>query len=255
MTPYAYNESSLENPSILVSHDGINWATPNGLINPIDRVGGAAYHSDTDLILHDGTLYCFYRLTSGGVTVPRYRTSRDGVHWSPLTEISTDDAWTSMSIAYHGGQWHCFYTYTTGTRTIGHRTAPSPEGPWSPATPGVLHNFPSNRALWHLDVTRHGGRWLAAIMDGYVGSTGSNGKFVLASSTDGVNWACTGHVMGPGAGEPAETWDSAGLYRPSFYVEGDTVHLYYGGQQRSDIEGRALWWIGKTTVPLKAFPG
>lgn len=54
MTPYPHSNSTLENPSILVSKDGINWIVPPGLKNPIVEkpLGNITnhYNSDPELV-------------------------------------------------------------------------------------------------------------------------------------------------------------------------------------------------------------
>lgn len=259
MTPLAYFEEDLENPSILASHDGVNWVVPNGLRNPIDRVAGGVYHSDIDLIIHDGVMYCFYRLTYGGTTVPRFRTSTDGVHWSPLTVIDTVDgsSWTSLSIVHHGGMWHSFYLDKDqdGIRTIGHRTALRPEGPWGNHQAAPILGMPPSRSIWHLDVVRHRGRWLAAISDTLGVYTGDRGRLLLATSADGLNWQVSAYAMDMA---PEGAWDDQALYRPSFYVDDMTQNaiLYYGGigKQRPGDPGQK-WQIGLAhPIPLKRWP-
>ena len=50
MTPFPKGKEAFENPSILVSHDGLRWQVPTGLSNPLaqtpERKG---YNSDPDL--------------------------------------------------------------------------------------------------------------------------------------------------------------------------------------------------------------
>lgn len=256
MTPLAFFDEDLENPSILASHDGDTWVVPNGLRNPIDRATGNYYHSDPDLVLVGGIMYCFYRLTQrSGATVPRFRTSTDGVHWSPLTVISSPDAWTSMAVVHHAGLWHAFYVQSgvAPNRVIRYRTAADPAGPWSAPVDGPLAGLPTTRDIWHIDVVRHSGRWLLVGSDSYAGQTGSDGKVLFASSPDGTSWRVGPHIIGKGA---AGSWDADMLYRPSFWVDGDTVNLYYGGvQPQQSGEPSSSWWIGKTEIPLKVFPG
>lgn len=252
MTPLAFFNEDLENPSILASHDGETWVLPNGLRNPIDRAVGNYYHSDPDLVLVGKVMYCFYRLTArSGATVPRYRTSTDGVNWSPLTVIDTADAWTSLALAHHGGLWHAFYVQSgvATNRVIRYRTATDPAGSWSAPIDAPLVGLPTTRDVWHMDVVRHGGRWLLVGSDSYAGQTGSNGKIFLATSTDGTSWQCSPHVVGLG---PPGAWDGSMLYRPSFWVDGATVHLYYGGVEATVPS--SSWWIGKTEVPLRLWP-
>lgn len=53
-TPYPGFNYSLENPSFLVSHDGVTWSTPSGITNPVaPRPKGSLpgnYNSDPELI-------------------------------------------------------------------------------------------------------------------------------------------------------------------------------------------------------------
>lgn len=56
ITPYPNGDDAYENPSLLVSSDGLDWALPCGLQNPLDIKPGtrysdpAHYNSDPDLI-------------------------------------------------------------------------------------------------------------------------------------------------------------------------------------------------------------
>lgn len=253
MTPLAYFDESLENPSILVSRDGNNWIVPNGLRNPIDRAYVPTYHSDPDLVLHEGVMYCFYRISEGPTSIVRVRSSTDGVHWSPLTIISEESGWTSLSVIVHQGVWHAFHVQNVGlARTIAHRTAPSPYGPWSAAELGVLHGKPENRNPWHLDVVRHDGKWLAIILEVGGMSTGTDGRILAATSIDGVEWWCGSHLLNPQPG----SWDDESLYRPSMYVQGNFAHVYYGGNRtQREGEPRGSWWIGRAApIPLNRWP-
>ena len=53
MEPYPYGDDYFENPSLLVSDDGLHWLLPEGLSNPVvdppPRRG--AWNSDGDLII------------------------------------------------------------------------------------------------------------------------------------------------------------------------------------------------------------
>lgn len=57
ITPYPNGDDAFENPSLLVSQDGLSWDLPCGLRNPLDIKPGtrysdpAHYNSDPDLIL------------------------------------------------------------------------------------------------------------------------------------------------------------------------------------------------------------
>src|SRR5436190_6416072 len=51
-TPYPNGNEAAENPSILASHDGLNWLVPDGLTNPLvpPILVGKAFNSDPDLL-------------------------------------------------------------------------------------------------------------------------------------------------------------------------------------------------------------
>lgn len=67
LTPYPYFKSALENPSLLVSQDGLNWNNPPGIKNPLEPkpIGslGDNYNSDPELIYDpdQNTLILYWR--------------------------------------------------------------------------------------------------------------------------------------------------------------------------------------------------
>ncbi|MDD4289905.1 MAG: DUF2341 domain-containing protein [Patescibacteria group bacterium] len=54
MTPYPNGNPDYENPSIVVSNDGVSWVTPDGPTNPIDSQPGG-YNSDPDIVYDEET--------------------------------------------------------------------------------------------------------------------------------------------------------------------------------------------------------
>lgn len=80
-----------ENPSILVSNDGIKWQEPENFNNPIDEVSQSEnrnkYHfSDAALVYNDKSyqLECWYRYSKNGVLDQIYRRkTNNGKDWQP----------------------------------------------------------------------------------------------------------------------------------------------------------------------------
>lgn len=76
MTPYQNGDDSYENPSLLVSRDGIKWIVPPGLQWPIDIKPGtknsnpANYNSDPELIFDcgDNCLLLYWRESIVGIS-------------------------------------------------------------------------------------------------------------------------------------------------------------------------------------------
>jgi hypothetical protein len=51
--PYPYDNERLENPSILVSHDGRHWNVPSGLTNPIASPDPGTTLADATVVYDD----------------------------------------------------------------------------------------------------------------------------------------------------------------------------------------------------------
>ena len=106
-TPLPYGtgvyQDRWECPHIHCSKDGVEWETPNGLINPIDdltteEISSGDYFSDPHLVYKNGVLECYYRITRfeevpnyPGFAYPTWllrKTSADGVTWTEREVIA-----------------------------------------------------------------------------------------------------------------------------------------------------------------------
>src|SRR6185312_7486829 len=100
MTPYPGGSSYFENPSILVSEDGLALSVPAGVSNPIvPQPGVTSYNSDPDLV-YDATqqeLVMSYRLVQRGWNRIEIKTTRDGVHWSEPREAFAEPNHSAVS--------------------------------------------------------------------------------------------------------------------------------------------------------------
>ncbi len=65
-TPYSYAKDETENPSVVVSDNGINWFVPNGLVNPIAKTTqpGKVHFSDTEVFSNGEEVEVWYRETN-----------------------------------------------------------------------------------------------------------------------------------------------------------------------------------------------
>jgi len=59
-TPYPHGNDNFENPSLVASHDGINWVVPAELINPIDPDPKKGHNADTELIYDGKNMIVYY---------------------------------------------------------------------------------------------------------------------------------------------------------------------------------------------------
>lgn len=247
MTPFHAGDEDLENPCIVASHDAFTWVVPAGLTNPLAVRGefaGFDYNSDTELVFipeegAGGTLYCFWR-PADRFTDPIdeawfYRTSTNGVTWTPAEEAGS---WLNVPASYASPaivrltatDWRAF-------TNAGMLTASHPTGPWSALVP-YTHGNLAGRTWWHHDVEWVGGRFWAIINNG---ST----DMWAAASRDGVHWTHGANVL---AKPSTNAWEASGYYRPTFLPHADQtkMRVWYSGFSSNPALDRR---IGYTHIP------
>jgi hypothetical protein len=205
-----------ENPSIVVSQDGIRWWVPDGLSNPVvsaDEVrrAGYRYNSDPELVLTpDGRMLLYYRPFSGaGNEAILYKRSQDGVEWSsgqmvlsnqarypvellsPAVEVDMDGVlvmWTVNGL-------------NLGRRVIERRT--SVDGlQWSPPERCAV---PRGVNPWHLDVVAASGLYHMLVND--------RSRLFYWTSDDGRTWTGSRRKAVSRSGT---VHDARGHYRSTF---------------------------------------
>lgn len=243
-TPYYMRNDDEENPCIAWSDDGFNWTWPTPTTNPLDPMPPTGWNADTDLVYVDGTLYIFWRdwdLTNGHV---RFRTSRDGVNWTPketaLTSYTRGDNLTSPTLVFDGSKWHMWSQSNNASQKLYYRTATNVTGPWS-APVSVQQNFAGMAYdTWHLDVILVDGIYRGIF---YV----DNGPLLAASSRDGVNWNVSTPVLQKRFG-----WENRCLYRGTIQPHENGTHyrLWYSGESLQATSCR----IGYTHIARSLWP-
>lgn len=203
-TPYPYKNAYFENPELFVSHDGINWAVPPGLTNPLvpslKTLGD--HNSDPDILFHKGELWLFYRETVRS-KIPNENKiclmkSADGVRWSvPLEVLSENNGSELLSptVVYDGSQ---FLMWTVeilnGEFKIMRRY--SQDGvKWGAPLRGSMTGLHAPRHVWHIDVIQDYER-LSAVLVSCVGLGGSESRIHYAYSEDqGLSWSTDGFMF------------------------------------------------------------
>lgn len=233
MTPYHLANSAWENPSILVSDDGITWIVPSGVTNPIEPAPGSGYNSDTNLCLDkDGiTLHLIWRAT-GATEVIYVRSSTDGINWSPKVPIlsidSTIERNVSPSIVWDGTQYIMWTVdIVANPIVVKKRICTDIKGVWSvPVVSDLI--APSGRQFWHLEVLKYSNQFIMLITVATIGSNGVGGSNLhLATSLNGDNWILKATPLMQGV---SSSW-CQGLYKSAFQI------MQYNNEVRL-----ALWY-------------
>ena len=240
-TPYPYSNDDYENPSIAASNDGINWITPQGLANPIDKPSGdllaARYHmSDTELVMANGTLECWYRFNKNGGTEQLLRkTSTDGINWSErevVLDLTGSINFSLSPAVYEDGKYRLWFC-GTGNHIYYTESPTGKQGTWIPEKVVPLSYRDSEYVTWHLDILKDAGKYII-IVNTMRDKQGS--RYLLAGeSEDGLSFSDVHLLL-----SPSETgWDNKELYRASLVKAGDTYRLYY-----SALSTDGKWNIG-----------
>jgi len=231
VTPYPGGNAGYENPSVVVSADGLGWSPPDGLTNPVVAQPVGGYNSDPDLV-HDAAgnrLVLIYRTVTGGQNVIQSMTSEDGRHWSaPAVVLSKPNHQAiSPSVTFadanHPMLWYvdsgsggCNASATTVRLRVG--SSPSalspsrPDAGWSSDVATTLAL--EGRVVWHVDVVYVAARaefW--AVFHAFEqGKSCGSGDLFFARSRDGVAWPVYPAPLLEAGGSD---WTGASLYRAS----------------------------------------
>lgn len=247
LTPYPGSNDDYENASILASDDGLTWAVPPGLTNPISPEPVPGFSSDVDLLLVNDTLWCVYRDVISGTEYLRARSSTDGVTWSSpvdlLSKASSTEALLSPTILWDGSRF-VMWTINHLTNTCRRRAASSITGPWSSPTTCVMPS-PPGRILWHLDVVLDSSGY-HCLLDTAINTSGAAAKLHIARSSNGIDWSVSDVVIDAAA---PGSWDDELIYRGSFFRAGNRYRVWY-----SAMKSTSVWHIGYTEVSTAEAP-
>lgn len=195
-TPYP--PVARENPSVVVSQDGVNWQTPPGGSNPVVPIAemagiGYANNSDPCLLLNasETALWLYYRPIYGTNNEGIFRkTSTDGITWSagvstgltnatnyklisPAVVVEDDDTYS---------MWVVDDTASTNAARVVKRT--SADGlTWSS---GTTCTVPSGFPIWHIDISRIDGDYYMLAPESDTATYPLRLHFLR--STDGLTW-------------------------------------------------------------------
>jgi hypothetical protein len=233
MTPYPFSNDRLENPSLLVSDDGMSFTAPPGVAAPLVPPPPHDHNNDPDLRRDPRTgdyeILYLEALRPERQTLVALR-SRDRRTWTRRDAVVYDlgrgDPFiVSPAALDDAGQTHLFYVDTADRRLY---TMVSADGAtWDPrsATPVAL-DLGAVKA-WHVDALRGDGAY-ALLISGYVEQF-EHQDLYLATSPDLVHWTLRPEPL-------LDHRDSAlgveSLYRSTGVVDHGTLVVWYAMQTR-----------------------
>lgn len=260
-TPYPNSDVSFENPSIVVSQDGLNWVEPAGIVNPIADVYQGPdmnnnYNSDSQLMISpDGlSMHLIWRRKNGWDNeLTQMKTSTDGVNWSAATTIlsvmSTNPVLNERTLSpclLHNGSRYMLWTVNTKTdpRSVYLRHADVLDGSWSEPILTDIGEFAQGYRVWHMDVEYIDGYYhiLAAVG---LPTTQEGRDLYLGKSLDGVHWTFSSQPVMMGM---AGAWD-ARLYRSALLRDSSGIGYknWYGSMNHPH------WRIGYSEAQISAY--
>lgn len=226
MTPYPFNDASKENPSIVVSNDGINWVEPSGIKNPVSGVPKSknddAYYSDPYLLFDNDHFELFYRKTmsysddkyiKNGFNYIYRQISYDGINWSKkelILDNNLNENYMSISVVKDNNNYKIWYVnYDGKVRYIESDNLINFSNPIDVS----IKEF--NKKVWHGEVQYIDGRYISIFMIKY--------KLFYSESKDGINFdepkvICTNI--------PELKGKNSYIYKSSFIISDKYVELF-----------------------------
>lgn len=231
MTPYPFSSARMENPSIVVSSDGMVFTAPAGVAAPLVPAPAKDHNNDPDLRRDPRTgeyeLLYLEALRPERQNLVALR-SKDKRTWTRRDAISYDlthgaPFMVSPAAIDEGGKTYLFYIDTV---TLTLNVLVSADGAtWDPASAAPVALALGGIKPWHLDVFR-GEDGFGMLISGYT-TAFVHQDLYLATSPDLATW-----TLRPA---PLMTWTDpalgvASLYRSTGVVEHGTLIVWYAMQ-------------------------
>ena len=247
MTPYPYSKNTFENPSILVSEDGVHFYEEREGLNPLVGPPPYGYNDDPDLVFTNqtGMFYLYYletmRPDSQNVVLLK---SRDAIVWERERVLrydlqAGDDFILCPSVLQVGSGYRMYYVNISSTAHPIEFLASQDGVCWTKDSPqSIVADYPDGLVPWHIDIFEGDARYFMLCCGPY-----EDLNLYLATSTDLVRWD---FVEEPILRHSASFYDSERIYRSSGVVDGDLLVVWFS---LSDSNGQ--WHIGVKKLRLQ----
>ncbi|HEX3038633.1 MAG TPA: hypothetical protein VHO94_06560 [Oscillospiraceae bacterium] len=258
MTPYPNADYRYENPSIVVSNDGISWFVPTGLKNPISGIPSdakyGAYYSDPHLVMNGKAMELWYRYNPGdpktghahnNINIYYKKVSTDGIHWS-AAKFLCNFGWAghmSMAINCEDGIYKSWYADYDGHLYYS-QSADSQN--WSHSVIASVP-LPAGYQSYHQDIIKVGSRYCLL----QCAKKHSNNTFAqfFASSTDGIHFSNVKRIYPT---TNTALWNNVSIYRSSMFEKDGKLQMYLALWFKS--LGRT-WYLTHQTFSLQNLLG
>lgn len=227
-TPYPFGNDRLENPILRVSEDGTHWSVPAGVSDPLVETPDdpSRHWSDTDLVLHDDTLFLLFRGCASDSSEAQLllMTSTDGVQWSTPAVIRTGAYLLSPAVVHEPRGWSMWHVWCDGASSRLLRQHADSPFDWDGPQPCTLR-IPGHVA-WHIDVITVAAGYEALICAFPVGTDSSRCRLFHARSADGITFILSNPkpVLKP----RLLGWPNRLVYRSTFLRRDDgTYRIWY----------------------------
>lgn len=191
-TPYPSNDAYYENPSIVVSNNGIDWVEPKGIKNPVsgypNKERDDSYYSDPFILYDSNKFEIFFRKTKSylngyykrnGYNYIYYINSNDGIKYSEpkiIMKNNSNEQYMSMSVVKRDNVYKIWYVnYDGKIRYIESKDLLEFAEPINVN----INNF--DKKIWHKEIQYVDNKYVCIFMIKY--------KLFYTESVDGINFS------------------------------------------------------------------
>lgn len=255
-TPYPYYDAYYENPSILVSTNGVDFTEPQIGENPIVPPPLYDHNDDPDLLYdaHRGKYYLHYLKTMRPDSEDIIRLeSADGIHWKPYPVLHFDlkhgdplivsPTFVLMEDGHSYRMYYVSLTDPSGVFKI--KTLHSDDGlTWDKrGVEDINYNLQVPEVPWHIDVFRHESEYVMLCSVRNPQNDSQHQKLKMATSSDGINWTFKDKpllVTDPSFHQCLSMYRSTGLIFDKtlavWYSMDDTNNVWKIGVKKFDLD-------------------
>lgn len=230
-TPYPLGSTDAENPCLAVSHDGIDWITPEGLTNPLSPTPANGYNSDTHLVYdaEKDHMEIWWRpydhQLADGLS---RRISSDGIHWGPEETVvdykQFSEGVMSPAVWIADGKYKLIYC--NGSR-LKYMESPYEASRFEWSEPVELPIAWGGLYAWHHDaiLDEQGNLELVVCAFERGGNNNTADLYYVKMDPDLQKASVPELILKRGEGE--RDFDHRSIYRSSLVKVGTLYYLYY----------------------------